>query len=50
MSDGRSTTPPEVDQEILIPADGRRLMRGRFYDVRIESAADYDLYGSVIGR
>lgn len=41
---------PEVDQEILIPADGRRLMRGRFYDVRIESAADYDLYGSVIGR
>ena len=41
---------PEVDQEILIPTDGRRLMRGRFYNVRIESAADYDLYGSVIGR
>ena len=41
---------PEVDQEILIPADERRLLRGHFYDVRIESAADYDLYGSVIGR
>ena len=35
---------PEVDQEILIPAAGRRLLRGRFYDVKITSAADYDLY------
>lgn len=41
---------PEVDQEILIPADGRRLFRGRFYDVRIDSASDYDLYGTVIAR
>ncbi len=40
---------PEVDQEILIPAAERRLLRGRFYDVRIESATDYDLYGSVCG-
>jgi len=39
---------PEVDQEILIPADERRLVRGRFYDVRIVSAADYDLYGEVV--
>lgn len=39
---------PEVDQEILIPAATRRLMRGRFYDVRISSAADYDLYGEVV--
>ena len=36
---------PEVDQEILIPAADRRLLRCRFYDVRITSAADYDLYG-----
>ena len=36
---------PEVDQEILIPAAGRRLLRGRFYDVKITAAADYDLYG-----
>lgn len=38
---------PEVDGEVLIPARERRLFRGRFYDVRIDSAADYDLYGSV---
>ncbi len=35
---------PEVDQEILIPAAGRRLLRGHFYNVRITSASDYDLY------
>lgn len=39
---------PEVDQEILIPASQRRLLRGHFYDVRIESAEEYDLYGSVV--
>ncbi|WP_295993082.1 30S ribosomal protein S12 methylthiotransferase RimO [uncultured Alistipes sp.] len=41
---------PEVDQEILIPAAERRLVRGRFYDVGIERAADYDLYGRVVPR
>ena len=41
---------PEVDQEILIPAAGKRLLKGRFYDVKIEKAADYDLYGRVVGR
>lgn len=40
---------PEVDQEILIPAAGRRLLRGRFYDVRITGAEDYDLYAEAIG-
>ena len=40
---------PEVDQEILIPADGKRLCRGRFYDVRITDAEDYDLYAEVVG-
>lgn len=39
---------PEVDQEILIPAEGKRLCRGRFYDVRITDAEDYDLYAEVI--
>ena len=38
---------PEVDQEILIPASERRLMRGHFYNVKVTSAADYDLYGEV---
>ncbi|WP_297932190.1 30S ribosomal protein S12 methylthiotransferase RimO [uncultured Alistipes sp.] len=41
---------PEVDQEILIPAAERRLVRGRFYDVGIERASDYDLYGRVVPR
>lgn len=40
---------PEVDQEILIPAAGRRLLRGRFYDVRVTGAEDYDLYAEAIG-
>ena len=39
---------PEVDQEILIPADLRQLRRGKFYDVRITDAEGYDLYGEVI--
>lgn len=38
---------PEVDQEILIPAADRRLIRGRFYRVRITAAEDYDLYGRI---
>ena len=39
---------PEVDQEILIPAEQRQLRRGHFYDVRITGAEGYDLYGEVI--
>lgn len=39
---------PEVDPEVLIRADGRRLLRGHFYNVRIDSAEAFDLYGSVI--
>ena len=41
---------PEVDQEILIPAAGRRLLRGCFYDVKITSAADYDLYAEPVDK
>ena len=39
---------PEVDQEILIAADKRRLRRGCFYDVVITDAEDYDLFGEVV--
>ena len=39
---------PEVDEEILIPVGGKRLIRGRFYDVRITAAENYDLYGEVL--
>ena len=38
---------PEVDCEIMVPAAGRRLLRGHFYDVRITSAEEYDLYGET---
>ncbi len=39
---------PEVDEEILIAADEGELQCGEFYNVRITSAEDYDLYGEVI--
>ena len=38
---------PEVDEEILITSH-KRLMRGRFYDVRITAADDFDLYGEIV--
>ena len=38
---------PEVDQEILISADGKRLFKGRFYEVKITGSEEYDLYGEV---
>ena len=41
---------PEGDQEILIPASERRLLRGHFYDVTVTSAADYDLYGEIAAK
>lgn len=41
---------PEVDQEILIPASDKRLLRGHFYDVHIDKSADYDLYGHVAAK
>ncbi len=37
---------PEVDQEVLIEG-GKGLKIGEFYDVFIESADDYDLYGKI---
>lgn len=37
---------PDVDPEILIPAD-RRLLRGHFYNVTITSAEAFDLYGTI---
>ena len=39
---------PEVDEEILIPVGQKRLIRGRFYNVRITAAENYDLYGEVL--
>ena len=39
---------PEVDQELVINSQGRRLLRGRFYDVVITDAEDYDLYADLV--
>ncbi len=38
---------PEVDEEILISSH-KRLMRGRFYEVEITEADDFDLYATII--
>ena len=39
---------PEVDPEILIKADDRKLRVGRFYNVLVESSDEFDLYGKVV--
>ncbi len=39
---------PEVDQEILIPAAGKRLLRGRFYTVLLTDADEYDLFAEIV--
>ena len=40
---------PEVDNEVLIPADTDNYASvGRFVNVRIERAEEFDLYGSVV--
>ena len=38
---------PEVDPEVLIPADGGELTIGAFYDVRMTAAEEFDLYGEL---
>ena len=39
---------PEVDQELIIDSHGKRLYRGRFYDVHITDCEDYDLYAELV--
>ena len=39
---------PEVDAEVLIPADKRRLRSGCFYNVHITDSDDFDLYGEIV--
>lgn len=38
---------PEVDPEVLIPANEKRLRTGCFYNVRITDSDDYDLFATV---
>jgi len=39
---------PEVDNEVLISKSNNYLTVGRYADVRIDRAEDFDLYGSIV--
>ncbi|TPE45376.1 30S ribosomal protein S12 methylthiotransferase RimO [Pontibacter mangrovi] len=39
---------PEVDNEVLVPADNTYVRLGDFANVKITDASDFDLYGEVI--
>ncbi len=39
---------PDVDNEVLIPAEDGYLRTGDFFNVKITAAEDFDLYGKVI--
>jgi len=41
---------PEVDNEVLIPVTGMPLETGSFYQTRITSAEDFDLYGEAVTK
>ena len=38
---------PEVDPEVLIPADKQKLSIGEFYDIHITDSEEFDLYGTT---
>lgn len=39
---------PDVDPEVLIPANEKPLRVGRFYNVKINDSEEFDLYGSIV--
>ena len=39
---------PEVDPEVLIARHGNALNIGQFYDIQIDNADDFDLYGTPV--
>jgi ribosomal protein S12 methylthiotransferase len=39
---------PEVDPEVLIPAEEKTLVTGRFYDAKIVGSEEFDLYATTI--
>ena len=39
---------PEVDPEVLIKSEGKRLFIGHFYNVLITDADDFDLYAKIV--
>ncbi len=40
---------PEVDNEVLVDASTHYVRPGNFANIRITSAAEFDLYGEVVG-
>ena len=46
---GRSEfSSPEVDPEVLIACEGKRLRKGCFYNVLIKGSDEFDLYGRLV--
>ena len=41
---------PDVDNEVLIPASAGYIRTGDFYQVHIDEATDFDLYGQVVNQ
>ncbi len=41
---------PEVDNEVLVPAEGNYLRIGDFADIRITSAGHYELFGETMSE
>ncbi|NDK56503.1 30S ribosomal protein S12 methylthiotransferase RimO [Pontibacter fetidus] len=41
---------PEVDNEVLVPADSNYVRLGDFANVKITDSSDFDLYGEVIAE
>ncbi len=41
---------PEVDNEVLIPASKKKLAPGKFYQVLIRDAEEFDLIGNVVAE
>ncbi|WP_210488418.1 30S ribosomal protein S12 methylthiotransferase RimO [Rufibacter aurantiacus] len=41
---------PEVDNEVLVPADSTYVRLGDFAQVKITDSSDFDLYGEVVGN
>ncbi|MCL1867375.1 MAG: 30S ribosomal protein S12 methylthiotransferase RimO, partial [Paludibacter sp.] len=39
---------PEVDNEVLIPAENQKINIGDFYNVKIFDAAEFDLFGKIV--
>lgn len=46
---GRSQySSPEIDPEVLLPINEKKLIRGHYYNVKITGAEEFDLYATVI--